>query len=70
MEIRKLVSYTVVDEDLVPRELCEPSKTKINELIKTGIDKIPGIEIFEEISLVNKEPVKTKDNQMAGVIDD
>ena len=72
-EIRKLVSFEVINEDIVPRVYCEPSKSKINEAMKSGIDNIPGISIKEITSLVSKEPISNqskKSDTMIGVVDD
>jgi len=33
----------IVDPNLVPRDLCEPSMTKIRARVKSGITAIPGI---------------------------
>ena len=33
----------VVDPDLVPRDLCEPSMTKIRARVKSGVLNIPGV---------------------------
>jgi len=37
------VDIVIVTPDLVPRDLCEPSMTKIRARIKSGIKVIPGV---------------------------
>jgi len=45
---RKTWKYEIIDPDLVPRELCEPSPAKLRAAVNSGIRKIPGVRIYEE----------------------
>ncbi len=45
---RKNWKYEVTDSNVVPREYCEPSASKINAAVKSGVREIPGVRIFEE----------------------
>ena len=42
---------TVIDEAKVPREYLTVDQTKINAAIKLGIREIPGVRIFQDVSL-------------------
>ena len=45
---RKTWKYEIIDPDLVPRELCEPSPAKLRTAVNSGIREIPGVRIYEE----------------------
>jgi len=49
---REDYSIEIVNPNLVPRDLCEPSMTKIRARVKSGITGIPGV-------LVSKKYVET-----------
>ncbi len=49
--IRKTWKGKVVDESLVPREYLSVDQVKINAAIRTGVRKIPGVEIAQEENL-------------------
>ena len=40
---RDLIEIQIVSPDLVPRDLCEPSPTKIRARANSGIREIPGV---------------------------
>jgi hypothetical protein len=44
--------FQIVNPDLVPRDLCEPSKMKIRARIKSGIRDIPGVVIATKYTTV------------------
>jgi len=46
--LREYTKFEIVDANLVPRELCVPSDTLINQAIKAGRLDIPGIVIYKE----------------------
>lgn len=48
--IKTKTVFTVVNSELVPRSLCEPSDKLIREAIANGLREIPGVEIREEKS--------------------
>ena len=49
---REDYSIEIVNPNLVPRDLCEPSMTKIRARVKSGITNVPGV-------LVSKKYVET-----------
>jgi len=44
----------VVQPDLVPRDLCEPSLPKIRARVKSGVKEIPGVLISQKVITVTK----------------
>ena len=48
--IKTKTVFTVVNPELVPRSLCEPSDKLIREAIANGLREIPGVEVREEKS--------------------
>ena len=48
--IKTKTVFTVINPELVPRSLCEPSDKLIREAIANGLREIPGVEIREEKS--------------------
>lgn len=44
----------VVNPDLVPRDLCEPSMPKIRARVKSGITNIPGVLVMRTFTTVAK----------------
>ncbi len=44
------VKVTIVNPDLVPRDLCEPSLKKLQKRAESGVKEIPGCIITEEYS--------------------
>lgn len=51
---RKQLVVKVVNPDLVPRDLCEPSMSKINARAKSGVVDIPGCLITEDLVPVTR----------------
>lgn len=45
----------IIDASLVPRELCEPSMSKIRARVKSGITDIPGVLVSEKYTTVAKQ---------------
>lgn len=45
---RKQIEVQVVNPDLVPRDLCEPSLSKIRKRAESGVREIPGVLITEK----------------------
>ena len=45
--MRKVMSFDVVDPNLVPRNYCSPDDKKIRAALKLGITEIPGLKIYE-----------------------
>lgn len=51
MGIKTVTRFEIVDRDLVPRELCEPSDKLIRAFIKAGgHQEIPGVKVWQERS--------------------
>lgn len=48
--IKTKTVFTVINPELVPRSLCEPSDKLIREAIANGLREIPGVEVREEKS--------------------
>ena len=48
-------SIEIVDANLVPRELCEPSLPKIRARVKSGITDIPGILVSRKYTSIAKQ---------------
>ncbi len=48
--IKTKTVFTVINPEIVPRSLCEPSDKLIREAIANGLREIPGVEIREEKS--------------------
>jgi len=51
---RKDYDIQVVNPDLVPRDLCEPSLSKIRLRVKSGVLEIPGVLITEKTITVTR----------------
>jgi hypothetical protein len=51
---RKQLVVKIVNPDLVPRDLCEPSISKINARAKSGVVDIPGCLITEDLIPVTR----------------
>ena len=51
---REDYSIEIVDPNLVPRDLCEPSMTKIRARVKSGITNIPGVLVSKKYISVAK----------------
>jgi hypothetical protein len=45
--MRKVWTFEIVDQNLIPRELCSPDTTKIRAAVHLGARDIPGVRIFE-----------------------
>lgn len=52
--IRVITKVRVIDESLIPREFLEPSMKKITEAVLKHKIVVPGIETFEEKSIVGR----------------
>jgi len=51
---REDYSIEIVNPNLVPRDLCEPSMTKIRARVKSGITNIPGVLVSKKYISVAK----------------
>lgn len=49
--LRKTMDFEIMDEKLVPREYCSPNEPLIREAVKNQVNEIPGVRIFEKISV-------------------
>ena len=54
MNIRKTWTFEIIDSEKVPRTYCEPSKSVIDDAIKTGVRDIAGLRIFEKETIVSR----------------
>ena len=54
MNIRKTWTFEIIDFEKVPRTYCEPSKSIIDDAIKSGVRDIIGIRIFEKETIVSR----------------
>ena len=50
--IRKITKIRIVDENEIPREWLEPSMKRITQAVLRDKEVIPGVETFEEKSIV------------------
>ena len=48
VSVRKVWRFEVVDQNLVPRELCSPDAKKIEAAFHGGATAIPGVRFFQE----------------------
>lgn len=49
--VTKRFTFEIINEAEVSREFCSPDSKKINEAIKKGVRTIPGLRIFEVVSV-------------------
>lgn len=51
MHTRRHWTYRVIDETQIPRDCLSEDSKKINAKIKAGVREIPGLQIYEDVSL-------------------
>lgn len=55
MSTRDVVKFEIIDEDLVPRELCSPDESKIRVRIKDETTVIPGLRIYKDVAVISRK---------------
>jgi hypothetical protein len=48
---RKVTKFEIIDENLVPRDLCTPDEKKIRERVKNWSLEIPWVRVREETAI-------------------
>ena len=46
--LQTITKFEVIDEELVPRLACSPDEKKIRAMIKSWVDNIPWVRIYQE----------------------
>ena len=46
--LQTITKFEIIDEDLVPRLACSPDEKKIRAMIKSWVDNIPWVRIYQE----------------------
>jgi hypothetical protein len=46
--LQTVTKREIIDEDLVPRQACSSDSKKINAMIKSWVDNIPWVRIYQE----------------------
>lgn len=49
--VKKVWTYEVEDENLLPREYMKPDETKISKAVREGVREIKGVKIYQKESL-------------------
>lgn len=46
--LQTITKFEIIDENLVPRQACSPDEKKIRAMIKSWVDNIPWVRIYQE----------------------
>ena len=46
--LQTITKFEIIDEDLIPRLACSPDEKKIRAMIKSWVDNIPWVRIYQE----------------------
>lgn len=46
--LQTITKFEIIDEDLIPRQACSPDEKKIRAMIKSWVDNIPWVRIYQE----------------------